>query len=102
MSVRYHDRIVAGSSAASNTDVTFSVTLSAASWSNGSQTVSNANFLATGYAYLVSPAAQYFDDYVSARIYGSDVTTDSAMTFTSENTPSGDIVVNILRRAVAS
>lgn len=80
----------------------FSVTLPAASWSNHTLTVSNAGFIATGYAYLVSPSAPYFDEWCYARIYASDVTTNGSMTFTCTNTPSGDITAYILRKVVPS
>ena len=85
---------------ATNEELAFDVTLSASSWSNNSITVSNANFLASGYAYLVKPDAQSFDDWCACRIYGSNVTTDGSMTFTCATTPTSNIVVNVLRKVV--
>ena len=87
--------------AAAHSEVAFDVTLSSSSWSNNSITVSNANFIASGYAYLVTPDAQSFNDWCAARIYGSNVTTDGYMTFTCETTPTANIVVNVLRKEVS-
>ncbi|MBQ1756412.1 MAG: hypothetical protein II010_05000 [Oscillospiraceae bacterium] len=75
----------------------FTVTLTAAGWSNNAQTVSNANFLASGYGYIVTPASASFADYASAVIYADNVTTDGSMTFHCSTAPSSDLTVNILR-----
>lgn len=77
--------------------LSFTVTLSAASWSNNAQTVSNANFLASGYAYIVSPASASFADYGEAQIYADDVSTDGSMVFHCDSAPSSDLTVNIVR-----
>lgn len=79
--------------------ISFTVTLAAASWSSNAQTVNNANFVASGYAYVVSPASASFSAYASAQIYADDVTTDGSMTFHCATTPSSDLTVNILREA---
>lgn len=75
----------------------FTVTLTAAGWSNNAQTVSNANFLASGYGYIVTPASASFADYAEAVIYADNVTTDGSMTFHCTTAPSSDLTVNILR-----
>ena len=75
----------------------FTVTLSSASWSANAQTVSNAKFFATGYAYIVAPASSSFTDYASAQIYADDVTTAGQMTFHCNTTPSANLTVNIVR-----
>lgn len=75
----------------------FSVTLTAAGWSNNTQTVSNAAFLASGYIYQVAPRAQDFDAYVAARIYAADVATDGSMVFSCGETPNQSITVNVVR-----
>lgn len=75
----------------------FTVTLTAAGWSSNAQTVSNANFVASGYGYIVSPASGSFADYASAQIYADDVTVTGQMTFHCASTPSSDLTVNILR-----
>lgn len=79
----------------------FTVTLEAASWSSNVQTVSNANFLASGFAYMVAPASSSFAAYGEASIYADDVTTDGVMTFHCDSAPSVDLTVNIVRMVSA-
>lgn len=80
----------------------FTVTLSSASWSANVQTVSDAKFLTTGYAYIVAPASSSFADYGSAQIYADDVTTAGQMTFHCNTTPTSNLTVNIVRTVDAS
>lgn len=75
----------------------FTVTLTVAGWSNNAQTVSNSNFVTSGYAYIVSPASGSFADYGSAQIYADDVTTSGRMTFHCTDVPSAALTVNIVR-----
>ena len=75
----------------------FTITLASASWSSNAQTVSNANFIASGYAYIVSPASASFSDYGNAQIYADDVTTTGQMTFHCSSVPSSNLTVNIAR-----
>ena len=75
----------------------FTVTLTAAGWSNNAQTVSNANFIASGFAYTVAPASGSFADYASAQIYADDVTVAGQMTFHCTTAPSAALTVNIMR-----
>ena len=75
----------------------FTVTLSSSSWSSKAQTVSNANFFASGYAYIVSPSSSNFSDYAEAQIYADDVSTDGYMTFHCDDEPSSNLTVNIVR-----
>lgn len=75
----------------------FTVTLLSASWSSDAQTVSNAYFVASGYAYVVSPSSASFTDYAEAQIYADDVTTTGQMTFHCGSEPSSDLTVNIVR-----
>lgn len=77
--------------------VSFTVTLASSSWSSNQQTVSNANFIASGYAYIVSPASASFVDYGTAQIYADNVTTNGQMTFHCEDVPSSALTVNIVR-----
>lgn len=77
--------------------VSFTVTLTAAGWSGKAQTVSNSNFVTSGYSYIVSPASASFLDYGSAQIYADDVTTNGQMTFHCEDVPSSALTVNITR-----
>lgn len=75
----------------------FTVTLSAAGWSNYGQAASNAGFEADGYAYIIAPASGSLADYAAAIIYADDVTTDGSMMFHCVNVPDDDITVNVLR-----
>jgi len=77
--------------------LSFTVTLSSASWVGNAQTVSNANFVANGYAYIVSPASASFTAYGEAQIYADNVTTDGQMTFHCDSEPSADLTVNVVR-----
>ena len=79
----------------------FTVTLTAAGWSNNAQTVSNAYFIASGYAYTVCPSASNFTDYANAQIYADDVTTNGSMTFHCASVPTGNLTVNVLRVEVS-
>ena len=81
--------------------LSFTVTLLAASWASEQQTVSNANFLASGYAYLVSPASASFVAYGESQIYADDVTTDGSMVFHCDSAPSTDLTVNVVRMVSA-
>ena len=78
------------------TALSFTVTLGT-TWTNNMQTVTNNNFIANGYTYLVSPAASKRAEYLQADIYAGDVTTDTKMTFYCSAAPSEEIPVNILR-----
>lgn len=75
---------------------TFSVELTAESWSNGTQTVRDARFLASGYAYIYAPASGSYAAYATAQVYAEDVTTDGSMVFHAITQPDAAITVNIL------
>lgn len=77
--------------------VAFTVTLTAAGWSNNTQTISNVNFLSTGYAYTVAPASGSFENYSYAMVYADDVTTNGQMVFHCGSTPTADLTVNVVR-----
>lgn len=81
--------------------VTFQVTLSAAGWANGAQTVSSASFAAIGYAYFVSPDEASKDEFAECKVYAEDVTTDGAMTFHCSAVPESALSVNVCREVVA-
>lgn len=80
-----------------NIPKSFTVTLSSGLWSNNIQTVSNANFLASGFGYIVAPASGSFIDYAAASIYADNVTTDGNMTFHCARLPVSNLTVNIMR-----
>lgn len=75
----------------------FTVTLTTAGWSSNAQTVSNSNFVTSGYAYIVSPASASFAAYAEAQIYADDVTTSGRMTFHCTDVPSAALTVNVTR-----
>ena len=81
--------------------VAFTITLTAAGWSDNAQTVSNAKFLSAVYAYTVAAASGSFADYADAMVYADDVTTDGQMVFHCEITPTEDLTVNIARMVTA-
>ena len=81
--------------------VDFTVTLTAAGWSDNSQTISNEKFLSVGYAYTVAPASGSFADYADAMVYADDVTADGQMVFHCDSTPTADLTVNIVRMVTA-
>ena len=81
--------------------VAFTVTLTAAGWADNVQTISDARFVSTGYAYTVAPASISFADYAEAMIYADDVTTDGQMVFHCDSVPTADLTVNIVRMVTA-
>lgn len=84
----------------------FTVTLKAAGWSSNAQTVTNTDFAASGFSYVVSPRSTTSDTtsrsaYISAGVYADDVTTASEMTFHCKTAPTSDITVNVVRMVSA-
>ena len=77
--------------------VAFTVTLTAAGWADNVQTISDARFVSTGYAYTVAPASISFANYAEAMVYADDVTADGQMVFHCYSTPTADLTVNIVR-----
>lgn len=77
--------------------LSFTVQLTVAGWSSNAQTVSNSNFVTSGYAYIVSPAGGSFTNYCAAQIYADNVTTSGKMTFHCTDVPSAALTVNIAR-----
>ena len=80
----------------------FTVTLTAAGWSNLTQTVSDARLLASGCSYIVAPSADDYDSYAAAMIHAANVTAAGQMTFTCAEAPTANITVNILRIEVSA
>lgn len=77
--------------------LSFTINLLASGWSNGAQTISNANFLASGFAFTVSPNSAARSKYMESLIYADDVTVDGQMTFHCDTAPDTNLTVNILR-----
>lgn len=78
------------------------VTLPAASWSGGAQTITHDSFLADGnYWYLVLGGdAGCSTEYRETGITADNVTVNGQMTFHCEIAPTNDLTVNILRLEV--
>ena len=81
--------------------VAFTVSLTAAGWSDNAQTISNEKFVSTGYAYTVAPASVSFANYADAMVYADDVTVDGQMVFHCDSAPTADLTVNIVRMVTA-
>ena len=81
--------------------VAFTVTLTAAGWSDNAQTISDAKFVSSGFAYTVAPASSSFADYADAMVYADDVTTNGQMVFHCDSAPTADLTVNIVRMVTA-
>lgn len=83
-------------------DVAFTVTLPASGWNNNTQTISNAKFIVSGYAYTVSPEGGSFLACNAAIIYVDNVTEAGKITFHCAETPTEDLTMNILRMEVSA
>lgn len=78
----------------------FTITLPVAGWSSKQQVISNANFQASGYSYVVTPASGSLKAYTEAEIYADDITTNGQIRFHCENVPTAAITVNVTRTVV--
>lgn len=81
--------------------LSFTVTLPSSGWSNNTQAITNSNFVASGYAYVVSPASASRTAYNDSNVYADDVTVASKMTFHCDSAPSGNLTVNVIRMVSA-
>ena len=77
--------------------VAFTVTLDKDDWADGEQTITDAKFITSGYAYIVTPSPSDIEKYSESEIYAEDVSVASEMTFHCGETPADDIVVNVVR-----
>lgn len=75
----------------------FTVTLDKDEWEDGELTITDAKFITSGYAYIVTPSPSSIEDWADGEIYADDVTTDEEMTFHCGEVPADDIVVNVVR-----
>ena len=82
-------------------NIAFTVTLPASGWSNNAQTISNAKFVASGYAYTVRPDGDSFLACNAAIIYADNVTEAGKITFHCVETPTENLTMNILRTEVS-
>lgn len=80
-----------------------SVTLPAANWSGGAQTVAHASLLAdSNYIYLVGADSGTRNVYDSYGVSADNVTTSGQMTFRCDTTPTVDLSVFIIRLEVGT
>ena len=79
----------------------FTATLSSAAWSSNSQTITNSNFIANGYNYIVTPTGDDFIAYADAQIYADDVVINNEMTFHCSVVPTSDLMINIMKVKIA-
>lgn len=77
--------------------MSFTVNLLSGGWNNNAQTISNANFLASGFAYIVTPNSAARSMYAESGCYADDVTVDGQMVFHCETVPTSNMTVNIVR-----
>lgn len=80
-----------------------SVTLPAANWSGGAQTVAHASLLAdSNYIYLVGADAGTRNVYDNYGVSADNITTSGQMTFRCDTTPTVDLSVFIIRLEVGT
>lgn len=79
--------------------LSFTINLLASGWANQAQTISNANFIASGFAFTVSPNSAAREKYMESLVYADDVTVDGQMTFhcSEDAVPDTNLTVNIMR-----
>ena len=78
------------------------MTRSASGWSGNAQTLTNAKFVTSGYAYTVAPESDSFNAYAEAVIYADDITIAGQMTFHCGERPTAALTVNILKTEVSA
>ena len=82
-------------------NLSFTINLLASGWSNGMQTISNANFLASGFAFTVAPNKAARTMYAESGCYADDVTVDGQITFYCDTVPTSNMTINITRAVSA-
>ena len=81
--------------------VSFTLSLPVNGWSNLAQTLQDARFLESGYAYIVTPVSASLTAWGDAGVKVGDITENGKMPFTCTDTPTSAISVNIFRAEVA-
>jgi hypothetical protein len=61
------------------------------------QTVSNEEFVTSGYCYMVAPTRDSREAYAQAFVMAEDVNQDGSITFLCGETPATDLNVQILK-----
>lgn len=88
---------VNGQTGAVTTANGFTITLSSSGWSSNTQTITNSNFVTSGYIYNVTPASSSYLAYGESQIYADDVTVANKITFHCQKVPTTNLTVNIGR-----
>lgn len=73
------------------------VTLPSSGWVNKAQTAHDADLLASGYTYVVTPDGLSYGQYAACMVYADDITTDGAITFHCDDVPTVNLTVVITR-----
>lgn len=98
--------VIGGGGGSGDKALFFSVELITGEWEDDTedntisyQDVSNENFLIEGYSYLVSPAQEFYNNYIDASIRAFDVNTEGVIRFVclKKTKPQKNITVDVLR-----
>lgn len=87
----------AGGISAYTLPMAIDVTLTVAGWSGKQQNVSNSEFVASGYKYIIAPAYGSDAAYNNAGVKATDITTNGRMTFVCATTPTTALTVQVLK-----
>lgn len=76
----------------------FSTTLPASGWTNGTLEIHDPSLFATGqYDYLIGPAPASRDEYTACAVWAERLTGDGKLLFRCETDPESDLSVQVLR-----
>lgn len=73
------------------------VSLPSSGWENKAQTATDADLLASGFTYVVTPDGPSYGQYAACMVYADDITTDGEITFHCDDAPTVDLTVVITR-----
>ncbi len=76
----------------------FSTTLPASDWTNGTLEIHDPSLFATGqYDYLIGPAPASRDEYTACAVWAERLAGDGKLLFRCETDPESDLSVQVLR-----
>lgn len=78
----------------------FTISLPSTGWANNVQTITDARFVAAGFAYIIAPSGNGIDAYAAFEVYADDITADGSITFHCTTAPTVDITINVLKVGV--
>ena len=73
------------------------VSLPSSGWENKAQTAHDADLLASGYTYVITPDSPSYGQYASCMVYADDITADREITFHCDDVPTVNLTVVITR-----